>query len=339
MSLVMFAPLLGGAVGPAISGAIAEKFGWRIVLWASVVVAIICEIFFFFLLKETYKVPILQRRAARLRKETGNPNFKCAWEATDDPSSTGWSILWTSIKRPVSVLKSSLVLQIMAIYGGLTFSCYYILATTLPRILSQVYGFSPALIGSSFFCFSKFNLPLTSTFRLGDFANSSEGIGATLGVTIGNIFSDKLYILLGKKSVSGPLPEFRLPLMIVGAAIMPFVAALYGWTPYAQWPVVFLLLATALLGMVMMLIWVPLSLYVVDAFGLYSASAMTMVLVVRCLGGTLLPLGIPPLTDKLGLGPGFLVLAAGAVVLLPVPVALMRYGGAWRGKSKYSRGE
>lgn len=159
MSLVMLAPLLGGAVGPAISGAIAEQFGWRIVLWASVVVAIVCEIFFYLLLKETYKVPILQRRAAQLRKETGNPNFKCAWEVSDDPSSTGWSILWTSVKRPLSVLKSSLVLQIMSLYGGLTFSCYYILATTLPRILSQVYGFSPALIGSSFFCFSKFPFP------------------------------------------------------------------------------------------------------------------------------------------------------------------------------------
>lgn len=89
----------------------------------------------------------------------------------------------------------------------------------------------------------------------------------------------------------------------------------------------------------MMLIWVPLSLYVVEAFGLYSASAMTMVLVIRCLGSTILPLGIPPLTERLGLGPGFLVLAAGAVVLLPIPIALMRFGGPWRGRSKYSRAE
>ncbi|CAG8978288.1 hypothetical protein HYALB_00010287 [Hymenoscyphus albidus] len=318
MSLVMLAPLLGGAIGPALSGAIAERFGWRIVLWGSAVVAIICELFFFFLFRETYKVPILQRRAARLRKETGNANWKCAWEGDSDASSSGWRILWTSVKRPLSVLRSSVVLQIMSFYGGLTFSSFYILATTLPRILSRVYGFSPALVGSSFLCFST---------------------GATLGVTISNLFSDKIYLTLGTRPHHHPVPEYRLPLMILGASLMPFVAALYGWTPHALWSVSLILLAAALLGTIMMLIWVPLSLYVVESFGLYSASAMTMVLVARCLGGTLLPLGIPPLTGRLGIGPGFLVLAAVCGVLIPVPVVVMRCGGVWRRWSRFSRGE
>ena len=35
MSLIMLAPLLGGAVGPAISGLIAESLGWRKILWMS----------------------------------------------------------------------------------------------------------------------------------------------------------------------------------------------------------------------------------------------------------------------------------------------------------------
>ena len=118
---------------------------------------------------------------------------------------------------------------------------------------------------------------------------------------------------------------------------MPPVVALYGWIPAAHWPVHVLLLAVALLGVVLLMTSIALSSYVVDAFGIYSASAMTIVLIARCLGGTLLPLAIPPLTRALGFGYGFLVLGAIFVVLIPLPVAVMRYGRQWRQKSVYTK--
>lgn len=154
MSLVMLAPFLGGAIGPAISGAIAEKFGWRKILWMSAVIAITCELLFFTLFRETYKVPILQRRAARLRKEKGDETLKCAFER-ENARLLWWSTLRTTITRPFVVLVHSSVLQIMSLYGGAVFSFYYILATTLPDILREVYGFSPTMIGLSFLSFSK----------------------------------------------------------------------------------------------------------------------------------------------------------------------------------------
>ena len=117
---------------------------------------------------------------------------------------------------------------------------------------------------------------------------------------------------------------------------MPVVVALYGWIPHAHWPVHLLLLAVGLLGVLLILITISLSSYVVDAFGIYSASAMTVVLIARCLGGTLLPLTIPPLTRALGFGNGFLVLAAICVVLIPLPMAVMHYGRHWRQNSVYT---
>ena len=155
MSLMMLAPLLGGAVGPAISGAIAESLGWRKILWMCAAVAVICEILFFTLLRETYKVPILQRRAARLRKETKDESLKCAWEAENAGTTLAWSALRIAITRPIIIMLDSSVLQIMSFYGGLVFTFYYILATTLPGILREIYGFSPALTGFSFLSFSK----------------------------------------------------------------------------------------------------------------------------------------------------------------------------------------
>ena len=154
MSLVSLAPLLGGAIGPAISGAIAETLGWRMILVLSGVVAVTCEILFFILFRETYKVPILKRRAARLRKENKDDTLKCAWEGEGEMSA--WSTLRVSIKRPLTILLDSTILKVMAFYGGVIFAFYYVLATTLPSILKEVYGFSPAMTGLSFLSFSKY---------------------------------------------------------------------------------------------------------------------------------------------------------------------------------------
>lgn len=158
MSLVMLAPLIGGAVGPAISGVVAQTLGWRVILWMSAVVATVCEILFFFLLKETYKVPILQKRAARLREETHDESFKCAWETKEAASELYWLTLRTSIQRPALMMLNSSVLQILSFYGAVVFTFYYVMATTLPGILANIYGFTPALTGYSFLTFSKSTL-------------------------------------------------------------------------------------------------------------------------------------------------------------------------------------
>jgi len=165
------------------------------------------------------------------------------------------------------------------------------------------------------------------------------GIGGICGVFICNSFVDRIFVKLGESNGGKAHPEHRLPLQIGGASVFPVIVALYGWIPYSRWSVVLLLLAVGILGFVVMMIMVPLTSYVVDSFGLYSASAMTMVLIARCLGGTLIPLTIPPLTNAVGIGYGFLILAAICVALVPLPVVVMRYGAHWRQNSVYTRNE
>lgn len=114
---------------------------------------------------------------------------------------------------------------------------------------------------------------------------------------------------------------------------------MYGLVPDFQWPVWLLLLDVGVLGFLLLLISVSLQLYITDAFGIYSASAMTGVLVTRCLGGTVLPLTIPPLTKALGLGGGFLVPAGICLVLIPLPIVVLRYGPIWRQGSEFTKDE
>ncbi|CAL3962281.1 unnamed protein product [Diplocarpon coronariae] len=318
MSLVMLAPLIGGTIGPAIGGAMAETLGWRNILWMCAGCAILCEILFFTLLQETYKVTILQRRAVRLRKETKDETLMCAFDSQGGSKELWWPVLRTAILRPVLVIVDSSVLQIMSFYAGFSFTFYYIMATTLPGILQETYGFSPAATGSAFVCFS---------------------VGAICGIIVCNLFLDRIYITLSKRSSLPGHPEFRLPLLIVAAFIFPLVTFLYGWVPSMHWPVWLLLLEVGLFGFILIVMSAPVSSYIVDSFGLYSASAMTMVLLTRCTMGTLLPLTIPPLTDALGLGGAFAFLAAFCMFMIPLPIFVMRYGGNWRKKSIYTRAE
>ena len=152
MSAVMLAPLLGGAVGPAIAGAIAETAGWRDVLWMAVALAGACELAFLTLFRETYKVPILRRKAAKLREETGDQSLRTEYDAEEKSWATE---LGKAAIRPVSVLMSSGILASMSVWGGLIFSFYYVMVTTLPDMLEYIYDFDAAMTGTAFLSFSK----------------------------------------------------------------------------------------------------------------------------------------------------------------------------------------
>jgi len=148
---------------------------------------------------------------------------------------------------------------------------------------------------------------------------------------------DKIYIRLREAHKGPGQPEYRLPLPILGAFTLPMCIAAYGWIVHFHLPLPALVLSITLMGCSLMLAFLPLMAYVVDAFGLYSASAVTGLIVFRCLVGTFLPLTTGPLVKNLGYGWGFTVLAGLGFAIAPIPMLTMRYGGTWRQRSKYSR--
>lgn len=131
------------------------------------------------------------------------------------------------------------------------------------------------------------------------------------------------------------LPEYRLPLAIVGAFILPLGIALYGWCAEYRLPLWLLYVSVVWIRMALMLAFLPLMAYVVDAYGIYSASAMTGVIVVRCLAGAFLPVVTVLVIQDLGYGWGFATLSALCLVLGFLPVVIMRYGSRCRQAAAY----
>lgn len=333
MSFIMLAPLLGGAIGPAISGAIAQTVGWRQVLWMSAGLAAFCEVLFLTCFRETYKVPILRNRAARLRAAMHDDSLKAPFDEGEHKS---WAKLWESVMRPVIVVFSSGVLLTLSLFGSVAFAFYYIIAVTLPDVLEGLYHLTPAAAGAAFISFSK--CPFLSLALLSaTWTNQHSGIGSACGVVVCNRLLDRIYVDLRDSHKGVDRPEFRLPLAIVGGVTLPLAVISYGWAAHLHAPVWLVLSTVGLMGFALMLAFLPLTAYVVDAFGLYAASAMTGLIVTRCLMGTFLPLFTGPAVESLGYGWGFNVFGAATLCLIPIPVVVFRYGSKWRQLSRYTR--
>ncbi|KAF1943356.1 MFS multidrug transporter-like protein [Clathrospora elynae] len=312
MSMIMLAPLIGGAIGPAISGAIAQTLGWRRILVIAAGLAILCEILFLTCFRETYKMAILRQRKAESQRGSGE------LEDYQESKSKHKNVmkLWHSTTRPFAVLFGSTVLMLLSLFASVAFSYFYVISVTLPDILVENYGFTPAQTGSAFVSFS---------------------IGSLCSVLVCNFTLDRIYIKLrGHPDATGK-PEYRLPLSIIGALLLPLSVTAYGWIAELRLPVPLLLASVSLLGFTLLLTVIPLSAYVIDAFGIYSASAMTGVIVTRCLAGTFLPLAAGPLAEHLGYGLGFSCLGSLSLVLAIIPILILKYGEKWRQHSEFTK--
>lgn len=254
----------------------------------------------FFFLSETYESTILEKKAKLLRKETGNPYLKSKLDKGRTPK----QLFKTAVVRPTKMLLGSPIVFLLAIYMSMVYSYLYFLFTTFTPVFETQYNFNTGEAGIAY-------LGLGVGFLIGQF-----GVGLT---------SDRY--LKSKKLIDGETkPEHRLPPVIIGAFLVPIGLFWYGWSAqhHLHWMVP--IVGTAFIGVGTLFAFLPIQMYLVDAFGIYAASAIATNTVVRSLFGATLPLAGRPLYSTLGYGWGNSLLAFIALVLSPIPVLLVRYG-------------
>ncbi|KAI9650700.1 hypothetical protein NHQ30_000722 [Ciborinia camelliae] len=310
IAILSFPPLIGPVLGPIIGGYLTQSAGWRWAFWFSAITGGVFEIAFFFVFRETYAPKILRNKAQKLRKETGNMNYHSRFDF--DTRAPGIKILRDGLVRPVSMFFSSPSVFILSIQVSIAYGYMYILFTTLTPVFEQTYGFSQGAAGLSFIGLS---------------------MGMVLGVAVCALTLDRLLKKFTNKS--GVFrPEIRLVPMAVGGALFPLGLFFYGWT--AQYHVFYVvpMIGTATVGLGYFITNIPLQAYLVDIYHEYAASAVGATVVLRCIFATVIPLGALPLYDKLGLGWGNSVLGFIAVLFIPVPLLLMRFGERLRNSTK-----
>lgn len=107
------APLLGPAVGPIAGGFISENTTWRWVFYSTSIADGVIQFAGLFLLRETYGPRLLQMKAKKLRKETGDNSYETEIERLNR---TLVQVISSSLVRPFRLIATQSIVQVLALY-------------------------------------------------------------------------------------------------------------------------------------------------------------------------------------------------------------------------------
>lgn len=315
MSMYSLAPLLGPAIGPIAGAFISEYISWRWIFYVTTIADAVIQIAGLFLLRETYAPVLLRWRRQRLVKQTGNTELHTDF---DDPDKTVGRTLATAIARPFRMLFTQPIIQVLALYMMYLYGLMYLVLSTFPTLWNS-YGFSVSIGGLHYIAL---------------------GIGFFLGAQVTAPLQDRIYARLKRRyGVTMGRPEFRVPMMIPGALMVPVGLVIYGWT--AQYRTMWIGpdIGVAVFTAGVIIGFQCIQTFLVDTYTRYAASAVAAATVLRSLAGFAFPLFAPALYARLDYGWGNTLLAFLAVVIgWPGPILLWKLGQKLRKRSTFAVG-
>lgn len=306
------APYCGPVVGPLVTGWIAvgsgrlDLFFWVNMAFAGVVSIIMC------LVPETYAPVILKRRAKRLRNETGNPNIMTEQEAENLSLR---ELLKTVLVRPISMMLTEPVLDLMNLYIVLIYSLLYAFFFAYPVIFGEIHGYNDGLIGLMF-------IPIL--------------IGAMFALVTTPILEKKYIQMCHRRA---PTPEDRLIGAMIGAPFIPIALFILGSTSHHGIIWVGPASSGISFGYGMVLCYYSVNNYIIDSYQAYAASALAAKVFMRSGGGAAFPLFTTQMYHRLGdLWASFL-LAFISLAMVVIPFTFYKYGATLREKWSHTNKE
>jgi multidrug resistance protein len=307
MAIAYFAaaPYCGPVVGPIVTGWInvgsgrLDLFFWTNMAFAGVIMVMVG------LIPETYAPVILKRRAAKLRKETGNPNIITEQEQN---KLTMRDIARTSLIRPITMIMTEPVLDLMCMYIVLIYAMLYAFFFAYPVIFGKLYGYNDGQIGLMF-------IPIL--------------IGAGFSLLTTPVIEKQFKRIYDSRT---PTPEDRLIGALIGAPFIPIAFFLLGATSFKHIIWVGPASSGIAFGYGMVLCYYSVNNYIIDSYQKYAASALAAKVFLRSGGGAAFPLFTTQMYDRLGLQWASWLLAFIGVGMVFIPYVFYVFGGKLRAK-------
>jgi len=304
-------PFLGPVGGPLVAGFINQNASWRWTYWSLLIWQAVQLVGLAFFVPETYEPVLLQRKAARLRKETGDESYYAEADLRED-GVLGAVIV--SCYRPFDILFHEPMALLIGIWTAFLLGILYLAFQAFPIIFGENHGFSPEFVGLSF-------------------------VGLGLGIIIVPFtqpFWNRILRRQYEKHDGKPPPEIRLIIGCAGAVLTPISVLCLAFTSYSHVHWVAPIIASIPFGTGIIFVFTAAFTYLVVAYRRYAASAMAGNTFLRsCFAGGF-PLFADPMfkrltpTGALGLLAGFLFL------MVPLPFLFYRYGERIRKHSRFA---
>lgn len=261
-------------------------------------------------IQESYAPRLLVNKACRLRKTTGNWALHAEWEETDI------SIKELAIKfglRPLQMLATPICLSV-TIYASFIYGVFYASLASFPIIFQESRGWNE-IVGS---------LPFLAVL-----------IGIIFGAAL-SVLNQKYYNNAYRANDYKPVPEARLPPMMIASVVLAGGLFIIGWTSSPEIPWIATIIGVCMMGFGYYTIFTSALNYLIDTFQRWGASAIAANTFVRSVLAAVFPLIVPPMYHHLGNGWAFSVFAIFAVMNIPIPFVFWFYGPRIRAMGKYS---
>ncbi|KAL6245921.1 spermine transporter [Rhinocladiella similis] len=307
MAIAYFAaaPYCGPVLGPIVTGWInvgshrLDLFFWVNMAYSGVMLIIMA------LIPETYAPIILKRRAKKLRKETGDPNIITEQEKV---KLTLRDIVRTSLVRPITMILTEPVLDLMCMYIVLIYAMLYAFFFAYPVIFGELYNFNDGQIGLMF-------IPIL--------------IGAAFALVVTPQIEGHFKKICARRD---PTPEDRLIGAMIGASFIPISLFILGatsergviWVGPASSGIAF--------GFGMVLCYYSVNNYIIDSYQKYAASALAAKVFLRSGGGAAFPLFTEQMYHRLHLHWASWLLAFIGVAMILIPFSFYLFGARIRAK-------
>ncbi|KAJ5633717.1 Major facilitator superfamily domain general substrate transporter [Penicillium herquei] len=314
IAIVVYAlAVFGGPVlGPIVGGAISQSsLGWR---WTEYLTGIMMTVFFVLdvlIIDESYPPVLLKYKAQRLRFETGNWALHAhheEWNFTCKDFGKKYLL------RPLQLLVTPICFFV-ALYASFVYAILYLSLAAFPIVFQEIRGWNE-LVGA---------LPFLAYF-----------VGICIGAVI-NLSNQRFYIKRLKENNNRPVPEARLPPVMVGSVFFAGGLFIFGWTSPADIHWIAPNIGAVMIGIGILTILQPAMNYLIDTFDSTAASAVAASTFLRSFLAGSFPLFTDTMFHNLGVPWAASTLGFISVVMIPIPYLLYIYGKQLRAQGKYSK--
>ncbi|GKZ19451.1 citrinin biosynthesis cluster MFS transporter mrr1 [Aspergillus brasiliensis] len=307
------ATFIGPVLGPIVGGYLTDSYlGWRWTAWITLIASGSFGLLAFIIVPETYAPLILQKRAARLRRETGN---EALHSLLDHSRPTMNDIVTKYLLRPVMMLFLEPILLLITLYLALVYGILYLFFEAYPVSFEEVRGWTNAGIAG---------LPFIGIL-----------VGVLCGVAL-IIWQTKTRFARKLAKHGRVVPEERLIPMMVASVLLPAGLFWFGWTshPSTSWGAQ--VVAGVPIGMGILVIFMQGLNYIIDVYLMFANSAIAANTLVRSSLGGAFPLFATQMYNKLGVDWASSLLGFITVAMIPIPVLFFFYGKKLRAMSRFS---